>query len=402
MSSQTITFEQLVNTRPENAFRAFTNATDMRRWLCNVATVVPRPGGRLYLWWNSGFYTSGEFKSVEPNTKIIFSWFGKGDPSPSEVQVTFTPKDDSTLVSLVHSGLGSGEQWSESIAEIKKGWLGSLENLASVIKSGEDIRFVSRPMLGVIIDDFNAEIAKKLGVPISEGIRLGGTVEGMGAAAAGLQENDVLSSIGTFPTIDFESLNLALHAHRAGDTVEVSFYRGGEHKKVNMTLSGRPIPEIPPTAKELSTAASKLYKDIEIRLDEFLSEVSDEEASFKPSPTDWSIKGNLAHFIQGERFFHQYVAELISGYERYADDYGGNVDAIIDATIAAYPTAQELFQEYKRNTTETLNILANLPEEFVANKGAYWQLGFNLLQDPYHFDSHLEQMQETLKKARDQ
>ena len=65
MSSQTLSFKQLVKTSPENAYRAFTNATDLRRWLCNVATVVPRPGGRLYMWWNSGYYTSGEFKIAE-------------------------------------------------------------------------------------------------------------------------------------------------------------------------------------------------------------------------------------------------------------------------------------------------------------------------------------------------
>jgi uncharacterized protein YndB with AHSA1/START domain len=59
MSSQTLSFTQLVKTSPESVYDAFTNATQLREWLCNVATVVPRPGGRIYLWWNSGYYTSG-------------------------------------------------------------------------------------------------------------------------------------------------------------------------------------------------------------------------------------------------------------------------------------------------------------------------------------------------------
>jgi hypothetical protein len=203
------------------------------------------------------------------------------------------------------------------------------------------------------------------------------------------------------PTIDSDTLNKALNAHSAGDTVEVSFYRDGEKQSVIMTLSGRPIPGIPPTAQGLADAVAVLYKDIETMLDEFLAGVSEEEASFKPSPSEWSIKGNLAHFIQGERFFQQYIAELVSGYERFADDYGGNVDGLIEATIAAYPTTQEMVQEYKRNMAETLYFLAKLPDEFVANKGLYWQLAYGLLQDPYHFNSHLTQMQAALKAARD-
>ena len=49
-----------------------------------------------------------------------------------------------------------------------------------------------------------------------------------------------------------------------------------------------------------------------------------------------------------------------------------------------------------------LFFLANLPEEFVANKGTYWRLAYDLLQDPYHFNSQLEQMQTALEAARDQ
>jgi len=402
MSTQTLSFKQLVKTSSENAYRAFTNATDLRRWLCNVATVVPRPGGRLYMWWNSGYYTSGEFKIAESGEKAAFSWFGKEDPGASEVQVTFNAQNGGTLVTVDHSGLGFGEEWSETISEIEKGWKSALENLASVVATGEDIRFVSRPMLGIIVDEFNEQIAKKMGLPITEGIRLGGTVKGMGAQVVGLQQNDVLVSMGGKPTVDFETLDQVLNAHRAGDTIEIVFYREAEKQSLMMTLSGRPIPEIPPTAQGLADAVAVLYKDIETMLDEFLTGVSEAEASFKPSPSEWSIKGNLAHFIHGERFNLQYFTELVSGYQRFADDYGGNIDVEIEATIASYPTLQDLVQEYKTIMDETLYFLTHLPEEFVANKGAYWQLAYGLLQDPYHINIHLEQMQAALEAARNQ
>ncbi len=400
MSSQTLTFTQLVKTSPESVYDAFTNATQLREWLCNVATVVPRPCGRIYLWWNSGYYTSGEFTHAESGKELTFTWQGRGEPASTQVQVTFKAQDGGTLVSLEHSGMGTGDEWAQTISEMEKGWKTSLRNLASVQETGEDLRFVMRPVLGIILDEFNPEIARRLGTPTSEGIRLSGTVEGMGADSANLHADDVIISMGGIETIDGSSLNNVLNAHRAGDEIEVVFYRGSEKKSVMMKLSRRPIPDIPPTAKELTDAVEILYNEIKSMLDEFLVGVTEEEASFKPAPDEWSLKGNLAHFIQGERFFQQYIAELVDGYERFADDYGGNIDAFINATIATYPTIKEMVQEYKSNMEETLYFLANLPDEFVTRKGTYWRLAYGLLQDPYHLTSHLEQMQATLDAAR--
>ena len=167
-----------------------------------------------------------------------------------------------------------------------------------------------------------------------------------------------------------------------------------------MILSGRPIPEIPPTAQGLAEEVSKIYKQIETGLVEFLDGVSEEEAEFKPSPSDWSIKENIAHFIQGERFFLLYMAELVSGFERFADDYGGNVNEILEATCAAYPTVNAMVEEYKRNMAETLYFIAGLPDEFLARKGEYWRLAYGLVQDPFHFEGHLVQMKSALEAAR--
>ena len=87
MSSDSLSFSQVINTTPENAYRAFTNATELRGWLCNVATVVTRPGGRLFMGWDCGFSSSGESTSVDPGKEVSFSWFGKGDPAQTPVEV---------------------------------------------------------------------------------------------------------------------------------------------------------------------------------------------------------------------------------------------------------------------------------------------------------------------------
>lgn len=400
MNTQTLSFSQMVKTHLKEAYRAFTNATALREWLCDVATLLAHPNGRIYLAWNSGYYTSGEFTTVTPKEQIEFIWHGRGEPGPTRVKVGFAEKEGGTLVTLEHSGIGTSEVWSKSLVEIEKGWKEGLENLVSVLETGEDLRLVRRPMLGILLADFNAEIAKQLGVPVTEGIRLDGVLDGMGAKAAKLQKDDVLVSMAGKTANDFPSLGNVLQAFRGGDQVEVVFYRGPEKKTVMMELSKRPIPDIPTSARELADGVRKINDQVNADLNTFLAGVKDEEASFKPAPEEWSIKEVIAHFIQEQRGFHQYIAEQVFSEERFSDGYGDNLHAYIEATVSAYPTLNELVLEFKRNSAETVSILEKLPEDFVARKSTFWRMSYNLLQDPYHYFSHKDQMQAALDSAR--
>jgi hypothetical protein len=38
--------------------------------MCDFATTDPKAGGRLYLWWNGGFYVCAEFTSLERDKTI--------------------------------------------------------------------------------------------------------------------------------------------------------------------------------------------------------------------------------------------------------------------------------------------------------------------------------------------
>ena len=127
--NQPLTFTQFINAEPRQAYRAFTRSLAFRQWLCDSAQADPRPGGRLYLWWLSGYFTCGEFTHLERHKRVTFTWFGKGEPGPTEVRVTFTPQDDGTLVRLVHDGSGPGEEWAETRSQFQKGWDISLGNL---------------------------------------------------------------------------------------------------------------------------------------------------------------------------------------------------------------------------------------------------------------------------------
>ncbi len=402
MSDETrsFTFEQSVPGAPDAVYEAFTNATALREWLCDVATTAPRVGGRCYLAWNDGYYSSGEYTRLVPGEEVGFSWHGRGEPAPSSVNVTLTPDGSGTRVSVVHDGLGNGAGWEEVAGALEQAWPFSLENLHSIFTSGEDLRFTQRPMLGITISDFDATIAERLGVPVSEGICLDGVVPEMGAGVAGLRENDVVVGVDGQEVVDWASLSNALQGRRAGDEVEVTFYRGPKRMQAVMTLSGRPIPPIPETIEELTVAVQERYDEIDRELTGFFEGVSDAQASYKSSSEAWSANEVLAHLIHSERGWHSWMADLLAGHEAWYDDWGGNLQTRIDATLAAFPTTGELLEELLRMHEETVAFVTHLPESFLARKASFWRLAFQLLETPYHHRTHLKQMEESIAAAK--
>ena len=199
------------------------------------------------------------------------------------MSVRIQAKKGEALVTLEHSRIGSGGTWKLLAGEFQKEWEKSLENLASVLETGEDLRLTRRPMMGIGISDFDEEIARQMGVPVSKGIRLDGVVDGMGAAAAGLQAGDVIVSLGGHDTPDSASLHSALQVHRAGDRVEVFYYRGAEKRMITMELSRRPLPDLPVTLAGLVEAMRQKIEARFSELDPFLAGITEAEAFFKPA-----------------------------------------------------------------------------------------------------------------------
>jgi uncharacterized protein YndB with AHSA1/START domain len=397
MQTNQLTFERSIHAPVSQLFRAFTRSAALREWLCDTATTEPRPGGRIYLWWERGYYASGEFLKVETDQEISFKWQGRNEPGPTEVRITLSQNGDVTNLQLVHSGLGSGEVWDKAAEEFRKGWENGLENLVHTLEQGPDLRITTRPMMGIGLDDFNESIAKEIGVPVTKGVRISNAIEGMGAQAAGLRNNDVVVGLSGFEVTDFASLSAAMHGRKAGELVQMTFYRGPEKMTVTMTLSHRPIPVIPPTPAELADAVRAILTQCETQLDEFFTGITDEEAGRKISENEWSAKGILAHLIHSERGWQNALDEIVTDSEPSYDHFGGNNNARIEATLSVYPSLTDLLAELKRLYAETIACIANMPPEFVARKPAYWRVGFQALQLKSHFDIHLEQMQSIIK-----
>jgi len=393
--------ERIVRVSPKEVFRAFTNSTALREWLCDVATTDPHPGGRIYLWWSSGYYAAGEYIQVEPEKRVEFSYHGQGEPGTTRVEVSFEGQDRETRLRLVHAGIGEGEEWAKHAAEIREGWEIGLDNLVSVLEAGPDLRIVNRPMLGITIDPFDQEIAAKLSVPVNEGVRLGSVIEGMGAAAAGLEPNDVVVGVDGKPTANFPDLRNVLQKRKGGDRVKVEFYRGKQKLTTDMELSRRPVPEIPAQPGELARRVEDLYRQVLEELTACLEGVTEAEAAHRPRPDEWNAKEILAHLIHNERAALEFIEDLVAGQERVSDGFGDNVTSKVEATALAYPTVRDLLDEFRRNQQETIGMLEKLPADFLAHKGTYWRLVFNFLSTPdVHARGHFDQIQAAIESAK--
>jgi uncharacterized protein YndB with AHSA1/START domain len=272
-----LTFAQEIEAAPTAVYYALTNGAAMREWLCTNSQVSTRVGGRLYLYWQQGYYAAGEFQKLVPDEEVVYTWQGKKEPTVSTVTFTLEPKADGTKVKLVHSDVPAGEEAADMRQSLKEGWEAGLANLKAVLETGLDKRVYDQAFLGILIaGQVTAEQAEELGIDAEGGIRISGTMAETGAAAAGLQANDVIVDMGGSVTKDFPTLQAAIRPYRPGDSVKVTYYRDGERKQVVMNLMARPVPDIPETPAALAEALKELYAQLDKELDEVLANATDE------------------------------------------------------------------------------------------------------------------------------
>ena len=384
----------------DKVYSTFTNGTAFCEWLCDVAQVDARRGGHLYLWWESGYFVNGEYRELIPDEKIGFSWHGAGEPGATQVRVTFKSLPDGTGLVLSHQGIGSENAWKNKRKEFKQSWKRALDNLKSVLETGQDLRFLNKPRLGFCeIQELSADQAAQAGFPTHAGLLVQGVEEGLCAANAGLQTGDLLVKFGGQKIATLGDLADLLSQHQAGDKVKFLFYRGADKLSAKAQLSRRPALEVPLKADSLAEAVSKLYDHFAVDLEAVLKEASEEQAEYRSDPAEWSIKDVLAHLIATEREIQAWIARRVEGQEA---DFGlrANQPVRIRAIISNFPLLASLAAELKRNQAETVAMAYDLPEEFVRRRRSYWRVGYELQQiSTWHLPNHLDQMRATLEKA---
>jgi uncharacterized protein YndB with AHSA1/START domain len=392
----TLTARRTVGANSTEVFRAFTNTGALRDWLCNGGQVEPRKGGRVYLWWNNGYYTSGVFTEVKHGETLAFTWQGPGEPA-SEVRVSLTSRDEGTDVEVTHDGITS----SEMAERARRLWEEGLENLQSLVETGDDLRFTRRPMFGLNdADEMTSEIAEKIGVPVTEGLRLNGLVAGMGAEAAGFQKDDVVVAIGDRDVLNYQTFVTAIEPHRAGDRVPVTFYRGPDKRTVEMELSARPKTELPTTVEAMVEGARQMYATLDKELDELLEGVTEEDAEKSSAPGEWSAKMVLAHLIASERDTQVWIAAMTEDFD-LEQPYHSNSPERLQAMVSVYSPLPALVEELKRSEAVTVALAASLSEVTAGHKHWFKQLANWLTNLHDHHREHFGEIKRLLESGQE-
>jgi uncharacterized protein YndB with AHSA1/START domain len=136
-SETSVEHELRVEARPETVFSYFTDPSRMVRWMGDHATLDPRPGGTCRIDIN-GAVMLGRFVEVDPHRRIVMTWgfeqqlFSVPEQS-TEVEITFSPDGEATIVRLTHRRLPSAE----AAAWHQAGWHNYLQRLAIAATDGD-------------------------------------------------------------------------------------------------------------------------------------------------------------------------------------------------------------------------------------------------------------------------
>lgn len=110
---------------------------------------------------------------------------------------------------------------------------------AKVVEDIKKYGSVQRGLLGIAGVDVDAELAKKEGLKVNQGVYIGEFSEISAALAAGIEKGDVITAINGTEITDFGQLQSEVGRYRPGDTLAVTVNRKGSTKTYQVTLKNK-------------------------------------------------------------------------------------------------------------------------------------------------------------------
>ncbi|MCA1321467.1 SRPBCC domain-containing protein [Bacillus tianshenii] len=143
--------EIIVNVAKEFVWYAWTIPERVSEWFAPEAVIEAKEGGAYELYFipgnKSGMNTKAcKILNLTPGEELQFTWKGpdqfndimNADDQLTTVRVNFESlSEDSTNVTVHHTGFGKDEKWQEALEWHLRAWTGVLSSLKSALEKGE-------------------------------------------------------------------------------------------------------------------------------------------------------------------------------------------------------------------------------------------------------------------------
>ena len=94
--------------------------------------------------------------------------------------------------------------------------------------------------MAITAGTMNEQMAAQFNIDVTEGVFVYSVVEGGAGDKAGLRLGDVITQMGDKTLTSRQDLSAAMKGYRAGDTVTLTVYRGGQYIEVELTFDAQP------------------------------------------------------------------------------------------------------------------------------------------------------------------
>ncbi len=94
--------------------------------------------------------------------------------------------------------------------------------------------------MAITAGTMNDQMAAQFNIDVTEGVFVYSVVEGGAGDKAGLRLGDVITKMGDKTLTSRQDLSAAMKGYRAGDTVTLTVYRGGQYIEVELTFDTQP------------------------------------------------------------------------------------------------------------------------------------------------------------------
>ncbi len=111
--------------------------------------------------------------------------------------------------------------------------------MSKIVTDLKQYGVVQRALLGVIINDINADFAKEKNIDVLEGVYVADVNEHSGAADAGIEKGDIITHANGIKVKSVSELQEQIGRFRPGDKVKIEVIRNNKNKEFEITLKNR-------------------------------------------------------------------------------------------------------------------------------------------------------------------